>query len=147
RHHLAGGPGPDPGRLRNVVRRRKEAVTPAPARIPTGRRTWLDPAWREEILGWAATALRARHRRVIGDIEQPHVRPWSTAFRIPTDGGIVWLKATGPGNAHEGPLLDVFRRHAAPYVLLPMAVHPDRPWLLLEDGGPTLRATRPDGHG
>ena len=122
-------------------------MTPAPAGTPTGRRTWLDPAWRAEILGWAETETRARGRRVIGDIEQPHVRPWSTAIRIPTDGGIVWLKATGPGNAHEGPLLEVFRRLAAPHVLLPMAAHPDRPWLLVEDGGPTLRATRPDGDG
>ena len=32
-------------------------------------------------------------------------------------------------------------------VLLPLAVHPERPWLLLDDGGPTLRATRPDGTG
>ena len=29
------------------------------------------------------------------------MRPWSTAFRIPTDGGTAWLKATGPGTAHE----------------------------------------------
>ena len=30
---------------------------------------------------------------------------------------------------------------------LPLAVHPDRPWLLLDDAGPTLRQTRPDGTG
>jgi len=41
----------------------------------------------------------------------------------------------------------VFRRHAAPFVLLPLAVHAARPWLLIDDGGSTLRATRPDGHG
>jgi hypothetical protein len=86
-------------------------------------------------------------RRIVGDVEQPHVRPWATAFSVPTDAGIVWLKATGPGNAHEGPLLEVFRRHATPHVLLPLAVHPDRPWLLIADGGPTLRATRPGGDG
>ncbi len=32
-------------------------------------------------------------------------------------------------------------------VPLPLAVHPDRPWLLLDDAGPTLRQTRPDGTG
>jgi hypothetical protein len=68
-------------------------------------------------------------------------------MRIPTDGSPVWFKASGPGAAHEGPLLEVFRRHGVQRVLLPLAVHPDRPWLLLEDGGPTLRATRPDGTG
>jgi hypothetical protein len=68
-------------------------------------------------------------------------------MRIPTDGGAFWFKASGPGPAHEGRLLEVFRRHDAPHVALPVAVHPDRPWLLFEDGGPTLRATRPDGTG
>ena len=52
-----------------------------------------------------------------------------------------------PAPAHEGPLLEVFRRHGVEDVLLPLAVHPERPWLLFDDGGPTLRATRPDGTG
>jgi aminoglycoside phosphotransferase (APT) family kinase protein len=75
------------------------------------------------------------------------VRPWSTAFRIPTDGGTAWLKATGPGPAHEGPLLEVFGERGVEHVLLPLAVHPDRPWILFDDGGPTLRQARPDGNG
>jgi hypothetical protein len=82
-----------------------------------------------------------------GPIEQPHVRPWSTAMRIPTDGTTVWFKASGPGAAHEGPLLEAFRRHGVTKVLLPLAIHPERPWMLLDDGGPTLRATRPGGTG
>jgi hypothetical protein len=68
-------------------------------------------------------------------------------MRIPTHGGPVWFKASGPGSAHEGPLLEVFRRLGVAHVLLPLAVHPERPWLLFDDGGPTLRATRPDGTG
>jgi hypothetical protein len=122
-------------------------VTASPAGIPTGRATWLDPAWRGEIIEWADAELAARGRRIVGDVEQPHVRPWSTALRIPTDDGVAWCKASGPGSAHEGPLLEVVRRHGAPHVLLPLAVHPERPWLLFDDGGPTLRATRPDGTG
>jgi hypothetical protein len=68
-------------------------------------------------------------------------------MRVPTDRGVVWFKASGPGSAHEGPLLEVFRRLGVANVLLPLAVHPERPWLLFDDGGPTLRATRPDGTG
>jgi hypothetical protein len=41
----------------------------------------------------------------------------------------------------------VFRERGVDHVLLPLAVHPDRPWILLEDGGSTLRQTRPDGTG
>jgi len=68
-------------------------------------------------------------------------------MRIPTDGGVVWFKASGPGMAHEGPLLEVFRGLRVKRVLLPMVVHPSRPWLLFADAGPTLRMTRPGGDG
>jgi len=115
--------------------------------FPTGKRTWLDERWRAEALRWAADTLAGLGRRIDGEVEQPHVRPWSTAMRIPTDGGLAWFKASGPASAHEGPLLEVFRERAVPLVLLPLAVHPDRPWILFDDGGTTLRQTRADGSG
>ena len=68
-------------------------------------------------------------------------------MQVPTDEGIVWFKATGPGTAHEGPLLEVFRRLGVRRVVLPIAIDPARSWLLFDDAGPTLRATRPDGTG
>jgi Phosphotransferase enzyme family len=61
--------------------------------------------------------------------------------------GTAWFKATGPGPAHEGPLLEVFRARGVVNVLLPLEVHPDRPWILFDDGGPTLRQSRPDATG
>lgn len=115
--------------------------------VPTGTRTWLDPAWQAEALRWAEQTLAEQGRRTDGPVEQPHVRPWSTAFRIPTNGGPAWLKANGPGSAHEGPLLEVLRARGAAHVLLPLAVHRDHPWMLFHDGGPTLRQTRPAGDG
>lgn len=75
------------------------------------------------------------------------MRPWSTAIHIPTDAGSLWFKASGPGASYEGPLLEVLRRFEIGHVLMPMALHPERPWLLFEDGGPTFRAARPDGTG
>jgi hypothetical protein len=114
---------------------------------PTGARTWLDPDWRAEALAWVEATLAGLGRTIVGDVEHPHVRPWSTAVRIPTSGGVVWFKASGPGPGHEGPLLEVFRVFDVAHVLLPLAVHPARPWIVFEDGGPTMRATRPDGTG
>jgi hypothetical protein len=122
-------------------------MTGRAATVPTGKRTWLDPGWRAEALAWTAEALGGLGRRIDGEVEQPHVRPWSTAMRIPTDGGLAWFKASGPASAHEGPLLEVFRERGISRVLLPLAVHRDRPWILFEDGGTTLRQTRTDGSG
>ena len=108
---------------------------------------WTDPSWRSEVIGWATERLLEQGRSIIGAVEQPHIRPWSTVFRIPTDDGTVWCKATGPGTAHEVRLLPAFARWGVPHVMVPLAADPTRSWLLLEDGGLTLRQTRADGRG
>lgn len=111
----------------------------------SGVATWTDPRWREVHVGWAEARLKELGRRRVGEIEQRAV-PWSTVIRIPTDGGIAWSKANGPGSAHEGPLLGVFRGLGETAALLPLAVAPAQPWLLLDDGGLTLRSrAAPDG--
>jgi hypothetical protein len=115
--------------------------------ILTGIRTWLDPVWRSSVEAWVAGELTRLGRSIAGPIEQPHVRPWATTMRIPMDGAPVWFKATGPGPAYEGPLLEVLRAAGVERAVLPLAVHPTRPWLLFDDAGPTLRARRSDGRG
>ena len=112
-----------------------------------GATGWTEPAWVESILAWARERLAAHGRSVVGTVEQPHVRPWSTVFRIPTDSGPVWCKASAPGTAHEAHLLTAFREWGIRHVLLPVDADTERGWLLFEDGGPTLRQTRPDGTG
>lgn len=105
---------------------------------------WASAAWRDAAVAWAAEALAARGRRVTGEVQQPHLRPWSTVLRIPTDDGPVWLKANGPGTAYEPALLaalGAWRRHD---VLVPLAVDIGRGWSLQPDGGPTLRSVQAD---
>jgi phosphotransferase family enzyme len=108
---------------------------------------WAEPRWRSAVIDWATERLLERGRSIAGDVEQPHIRPWSTVFRLPTDGGNAWCKATGPGTAHEVRLLPAFAEWGVSHVVVPLAADPERSWLLLEDGGLTLRQARADGRG
>lgn len=100
---------------------------------------WTSAAFRAAALSWV------EEQGVLprGRVTQPRVRPWSTALRIPTADGVVWLKAAGPGCAFEAGLLRALAAYDAPHVLRPLAVDPARGWLLLPDGGPVLRETSP----
>jgi hypothetical protein len=106
----------------------------------TGAATWRDPEWRDGALAWARERLAEHGVTPVGRPQQVHVRPWSTAIRIPTDdGGPVWLKSVGTGSAQEPPLAAALGRWVPDRVLVPLAVEPARRLLLLPDGGPTLR--------
>ena len=52
---------------------------------------WLDHRWLAEAEAWIR-----EQAGVTGPIEQPHVFPWSTVLRVPTDDGLLWFKATSP---------------------------------------------------
>ena len=90
--------------------------------------------WLAEVHGW----IRQRVTPT-GPIEQPHVRPWATALRVPTCGGDVWFKASIPVLAHEAGLVTVLaalRPDAVPPLL---AADLERGWMLMGDGGLRLR--------
>ena len=107
----------------------------------TGVATWRDPVWRDAALEWASDRLAERGEALVGEPEQPHVRAWSTAFRLPVRGGAVWLKSVGPGSAQEPALVGALGEWAPEHVLVPLAVHRERRLMLLPDGGATLRET------
>ena len=88
---------------------------------------------------WLREAASAAGRRVTGPIEQPHVRPWSTVFRAPTDRGDVYLKLCGPSQAFEPTLTALLARTFGDLVPDVIAVHPQEDWMLLGDGGRRLR--------
>ena len=76
---------------------------------------------------------------VIGEIGQPHVRPWSTVLRVPTPNGDVWFKAALPGLDHDAAVTAVLARLRPDVVLAPLALDLERGWMLLPDGGERLR--------
>jgi hypothetical protein len=111
----------------------------------SGRATWLDRSWRDAALEWAVEQLGRAELEPDGEPEQPHVRVWSTAFRLPLrGGGAAWLKSVGPGSAQEPVIAGALGRWTPEHVLVPLAVEPARRLLLLPDGGRTLRSSGGD---
>jgi hypothetical protein len=107
---------------------------------PTTRSAWLDEQWRTAALAWIHERLADRGATVTGEITQPHVVPWSTAMRVPTDAGPVWFKANGAGTTYEPALLTALNAWAAEWTITALAADTERAWSLTEDGGEQLRA-------
>jgi len=101
-------------------------------------RTWSAPSWRATATAWMDERLAAAGIARTGPVEQPHLRPWTTALRAGTTAGPVWLKAGGPGTAYEARIYEVLARAAPASVLVPIATDAGRGWTLLPDGGPAL---------
>ena len=95
---------------------------------------WTDPAWLGEATAWID-----EHARRTGEIEQPHVRPWSTALRVPTSDGTLWFKANMPALTHEAAVVELLAGRAPTLVPGLVAVDHERGWMLMRDGGEQLR--------
>ncbi len=102
---------------------------------------WTDPLFLAGALEWVDERLSEHGMQRTGEIEQPHVYPWSTAVRIPANGRVVWFKAAASGVAYEVGLLEVLVRVVPEDVLEPLALDRERGWSLMPDGGTTLRAS------
>jgi hypothetical protein len=102
---------------------------------------WTDPSWLAEAYDWIHARVARLGAAVLGPIEQPHVRPWSTVLRVPTARGSLWFKANMPALAHEAAVVSVLARRRPDCVPELLAVDLDRGWMLMRDGGERLRET------
>src|SRR5690349_3614250 len=100
---------------------------------------WTSAEWRRGAVSWMDERLADAGATRTGEVEQPRVQSWATVLRAETNRGVVWLKACGPGTAFEVPLYPLLHRLAPDRVLTPIAVDVERSWLLLPDGGPTMK--------
>jgi hypothetical protein len=106
---------------------------------PAASARWEDAGWLASAVAWVRDALAATGRELTGEPDQHHRRAWATVLRCPTADGDVWFKAMARGTAHELPLLTALAGWFPDRVLVPLAVDAERAWLLLPDGGTTLR--------
>jgi aminoglycoside/choline kinase family phosphotransferase len=100
---------------------------------------WSRPEWLEGVERWIRTQLDRRSIRPSGPFEQNHLRAWGTVLRAPAETGDFYFKANAPVLAFEAALTEALFRwqpHCTPEVL---AVDAERGWLLMADGGATVR--------
>jgi Phosphotransferase enzyme family len=95
---------------------------------------WVRPEWLAEATAW----IRARVD-VSGEIEQPHVRWWSTVLRVPTADGDLYFKAVAPIHHFEAALTARLAELQPGRVTDVVDTDLERGWFLMRDGGMRLR--------
>jgi predicted small integral membrane protein len=101
--------------------------------------TWTDPAWLLEAHAWIHEQAARLGWSVVGEIEQPHDRPWATVLRVPTERGDLYFKANAPPLQFEAALVEVLAERRPDAVPPLLAVDLERGWMLMEDAGTRLR--------
>jgi hypothetical protein len=95
---------------------------------------WSRPEWLAEAVGWIRTRAD-----VPGEIDQIHVRWWSTVLRVPTVDGDLYFKAVAPVHRFEAALTARLAELQPARVTEVVAADPVRGWFLMRDAGTRLR--------
>lgn len=101
---------------------------------------WLDPNWGKDAREWIRTQAEHKNIRLTGEIEQPHIRHWSTVMRVPSNEGLLFFKATVPEKKYEIALIQKLTKWFPESMPELIAVDIPRGWMFMRDGGETLRA-------
>lgn len=100
---------------------------------------WEQAGWLESAKTWIKAEIGRQGLELIAEIDQVHVRPWSTVLRVITSGEICFFKASAPYFGHETALTGYLARHfpqLSPHII---ALDAKRHWLLMRDAGQPLR--------
>ena len=100
---------------------------------------WTDPVWLAGAHAWVDEQADALGLERTGDVEQPHVRVWSTVLMVPTTAGPVWFKANHGPLQHEAALVTLLAERVPDRVEPLLAADLDRGWLLMRDAGKRMR--------
>jgi hypothetical protein len=100
-------------------------------------RPWTARGWFAGAERWLHEAMAAIGRPLTGPVEQMQVWDLSCVLRAPTAAGHVWFKATAasPLFVNEGLVMGALAGLFADRVPAPVAVDPERGWMVLDDLG------------
>jgi hypothetical protein len=105
----------------------------------TSQLAWTQPDWIRQASAWIHAGLEQHGITVLGPIEQPHVRPWSTVLRAATSAGNIYFKATASMLMHETAITQALSRWQPVCSPTLLAADLQRGWMLMADGGKRLR--------
>ena len=88
---------------------------------------------------WIQAETATRSIRITGEIEQPHLYPWSTVLHVPTSEGKLFFKATAAETIYEAALTQKLASWFPDCMPELVAVDVTRGWMLMRDGGEQLR--------
>ena len=100
---------------------------------------WTDPVWRATADAWIEQQLVLAGSERTGEIDQVHVRPWSTVMRVPTSGGDVFFKANAASQEFEAALVTLLASRRPDCVPPLLGADLERGWMLMGDAGTRLR--------
>lgn len=100
---------------------------------------WQQSDWQAEATAWIHSVLSKNNLQLTGEIEQPHVRPWSTVMTVPTNADVLYFKASASIFAHEPALTDYLARFRPEIFPELLAVDIQRHWMLMREAGTPLR--------
>lgn len=105
----------------------------------TIKSAWSQDRWHDRARAWIQTSLAEQGIIFSDDIEQIHEYPWSTIFKITSDKGNLFFKATATVTAYEivaSVFIKSLNARAMPDIL---ASHFQEGWMIMRDGGQRLR--------
>lgn len=107
--------------------------------MPKNVLLWEQPDWQAEVHKWIRSSLFENKLQLTGEINQQHIRPWSTVMNVPTSEGMHYFKASAGVFSHETALTNYlahFRPQLFPELI---ALNLDRNWMLMRNSGIPLR--------
>ncbi|MBT3336971.1 MAG: phosphotransferase [Anaerolineae bacterium] len=101
---------------------------------------WNDPTWQEKVHAWIRTGAERNGFQLTGEIEQPHIRHWSTVMSVESDQGEIFFKAVAPESISEIALTEKLAEWYPDDMLQLIAIDAKNGWLLMRDAGEQLRS-------
>ena len=100
---------------------------------------WQQLDWQAEAKAWIQSTLDRYQLRLTGEIQQPHIRQWSTVMTVPTNDGMLFFKASNSLLAYETVLTDYLAKFQPEIFPELLSADFKRHWMLMRDAGAPLR--------